>query len=121
MSGAPLKRLVVVVLRRLGGQYAIGAHVRQDNETLARTGFFAITDGPHAIEFDWQKATSPAAGDGRFELWIDGVSAVTLTGLDNDERAVDLVRMGALSVKDGASGTLYFDEFVSRRLAYSGP
>jgi hypothetical protein len=29
--------------------------------------------------------------------------------------------MGALSVKAGASGTLFFDEFVSRRLASIGP
>jgi hypothetical protein len=53
-------------------------------------------------------------------IFSDGTSMATLAGLDNDERAVDLVRMGALSVKDGASGALYFDEFVSRRLAKAG-
>jgi hypothetical protein len=120
-SEAPLKRLVLIMLRRIGGQYAIGAHVRRDDDTLAKTAFSPITDGPHAIEIDWQKATAPGASDGRFELWIDGTSVLTLTGLDNDQRSVDFVRMGALSVKAGASGTLYFDEFVSRRLAYIGP
>ncbi len=120
-SEAPLKRLVLIMLRRIGSQYAIGAHVRRDDDTLAKSSFVSITDGPHAVEFDWQKASAPGTSDGRFELWIDGVSVLTLTGLDNDERAVDFVRMGALSVKAGASGTLYFDEFVSRRLAYIGP
>jgi hypothetical protein len=120
-SEAPLKRLVLLMLRRIGGQYAIGAHVRRDDDTLAKSAFVPITDGPHAVELDWQKAGAPGADDGRFELWIDGTSVLTLTGLDNDERPVDFVRMGALSVKAGASGTLYFDEFVSRRLAYIGP
>jgi hypothetical protein len=120
-SEAPLKRLVLLMLRRIGGQYAVGAHVREDDESLAKTAFFPITDAPHAIEFDWQRATAPGANDGRFEMWIDGTSVVALTGLDTDERSVDFVRMGAVSVKAGASGTLYFDEFVSRRLAHIGP
>ena len=120
-SEAPLKRLVLIMLRRIGGQYAIGAQVRRDDDTLAKPPFVPITDGPHAIEIDWQQATAPGASDGRFEMWIDGTSVVTVTGLDNDERPVDFVRMGAISVKAGAAGTLYFDEFVSRRLAYIGP
>jgi hypothetical protein len=120
-SEAPLKRLVMLMLRRIGGQYAIGAHVREDDDTLAKSAFVPITDGTHVIEFDWQQATAPGANDGRFELWIDGTPVVALTGLDTDERSVDFVRMGAVSVKPGAAGTLYFDEFVSRRLAYIGP
>jgi hypothetical protein len=31
------------------------------------------------------------------------------------------VRLGALSVKPGATGTLFWDEFESRRLTYIGP
>jgi hypothetical protein len=120
-SESPFKRLVLIMLRRIGGQYAIGAQVRRDDDTLAKPPFFPISDGPHAIEFDWQKATAPGANDGRFEMWVDGTSVVAVTGLDTDERSVDFVRMGALSVKEGASGTLYFDEFVSRRLADIGP
>jgi hypothetical protein len=44
-----------------------------------------------------------------------------LTGLDNSISAVDFVRMGALSVKAGASGTMFWDEFVSRRDNLIGP
>ena len=120
-SESPLKRLVHVMVRRIGGQYAIGAHVRRDDDTLAKTPFVAITPGFHAIEFDWRKATVAGASDGRFEMWIDGVSVVTVTGLDNDERSAGFVRMGAISIKEGAGGQLRFDEFVSRRLAYTGP
>ena len=35
--------------------------------------------------------------------------------------AVDFVRLGALSVKPGANGTMYWDEFESRRQEEIGP
>jgi hypothetical protein len=41
--------------------------------------------------------------------------------LDNSISAVHFVRMGALSLKPGAEGTLHWDEFVSRRSTYIGP
>jgi hypothetical protein len=61
-----------------------------------------------------------ALADGSFELWIDGASRSLLTAIDNGASAIESARMGALSVKAGAAGTLYFDEFVSRRLSYIG-
>ena len=53
-------------------------------------------------------------------LSIDGEPAFLL-GLDNDLAEVDFVRMGALSVKAGANGTMYWDEFESRRQGAIGP
>jgi hypothetical protein len=41
--------------------------------------------------------------------------------IDNDASGVDYVRLGVLSVKTGASGTLRFDQFESRRVRYIGP
>ena len=120
-SEAPLRRLVQVVLRRIGGQYSVAARVRRDDDTLADTGFTTITAAPHSVEIDWTRASRPGTNDGSLELWIDGTPAGTVTGLDNDERAVDFVRLGALSVKAGAAGTLSFDEFESRRGSYIGP
>jgi hypothetical protein len=120
-ADAPLKRLVQVALRRIGGQYSLAASVRRDDDTLADTGFAAISAAPHVVEIDWFRASRPGANDGTFELWIDGASVAALSGLDNDTRAVDFVRLGALSVKAGASGTLRFDEFESRRWSYIGP
>jgi hypothetical protein len=80
-----------------------------------------IAPGAHFVEFDWQRASAPAALDGSFQLWIDGTSRANLTGLDIGESSVDTGRLGALSVKVGATGNLYFDEFMSRRLNYTGP
>jgi hypothetical protein len=54
-------------------------------------------------------------------VWIDGAPAGSLSTLDNAAGGVQFVRMGALSVKTGAAGMLYWDEFVSRRENYIGP
>jgi hypothetical protein len=120
-ADAPLRRLVQVIVRRLDGQYALGARVRRDDGTLADTGFASITAAPHVVELDWQRASAAGANDGALALWIDGTPAGTLSGLDNDERAIDFVRLGAMTVKPGAAGTLRFDEFESRRATYIGP
>ena len=113
-------RVITIVLRRQLGAYSIEARVRRNDGTRADTGFFPISDDAHFIEFDWQRATGPGANDGSLQLWMDGGSVATVTGIDNDLAPVDLVRMGALSVKTGAAGTLYFDQFESRRLRLIG-
>src|SRR6185503_21366901 len=116
-----LRRLFAVVLRRQAGQYALMGRARLDNDAQADTGFFNITNAPHAVEIEWVKATAPGANNGTFEMWIDGVSVRRLTGLDNDLSSIDVARLGALSLKPGASGVLFWDHFDSRRTTYIGP
>jgi cysteine-rich repeat protein len=116
---APQRRVMAIVLRRLAGQYSVMVRVRRDDNSQANTGFFNITDGPHAIELDWQR--SVGAGGGSASLWIDGSLMNTVTGIDNDTAAVDFVRLGALSVKVGANGTLRWDAFDSRQETDIGP
>ena len=118
---APTRRLAAVVLRRIGGAYSLMGRARQDDNSQANTGFFPIANGPHVVEIDWQRSSGPSANDGRFELFLDGVSVSVLTGLDNSASSVDFVRLGALSVKAGASGTLFWDVFESRRATDIGP
>ena len=118
---SPTRRLMAVVLRRLAGQYALMGRARLDDNSQDDTGFFDISPGAHFVEVAWSRATGPDANDGSFQLWIDGTSVSTRTGLDNSLSAVDFVRLGALSVKLTADGTLYWDEFESRRLSYIGP
>jgi len=76
---------------------------------------------PHFVELDWQRSTGPGAFNGSLQFWIDNASVATLTGIDDDLVPVDQVRMGALSLKTGAAGTLYFDQFESRRQRLIGP
>jgi hypothetical protein len=121
LEEAPTRRLAAVVLKRQGGAYSIEGRCRLDDNTQADTGFFPISNAPHVVEIDWRRSTGPSANDGRFELFVDGVSVAVLSNLDNSVSAVDFVRLGALSVKPGATGTLYWDEFESRRGSYIGP
>jgi hypothetical protein len=114
-------RVVTLVLKRQGGAYSVEGRVRRNDGTRADTGFFPISDGPHFIEFDWQRATGPGAGNGTLEMWIDDVFADFMSGIDNDQSFVDFARLGALALKSGAAGTLYFDEFESHRRTYVGP
>jgi hypothetical protein len=117
----PTRRVAAVVLKRQGGQYSVEGRARLDSGVQDDTGFFPITDAPHWIELDLRRSSAPGANDGSFRFWIDGTLVSTLTGIDNDLTAVDFVRLGALSVKTGASGTLFWDEFESRRNTDVGP
>jgi hypothetical protein len=94
---------------------------RLDDDAQADTGFFPISDAPHVVELDLEPATGPDALDGSFELRIDGVPQAVLTGLDNSLARVDFARLGALSVKTSAAGTMYWDEFESWRTTFPAP
>jgi ELWxxDGT repeat protein len=116
----PTVRLVTLVLRRIGGQYSLMGRVRLDDGTRAQTPFFTLTDAMHMVEIDWQWSQGPDANNGAFTLWIDEIPVSILSGLDNSAGLVDFARLGAMTVKPGANGTLYFDEFESRRERYIG-
>jgi len=114
------KRLVTIVLKRLGGQFSLLARVRSNTGARVDTPIIPITDEPHAIEFNWDRAGSVETADGTFELFIDGTSVATLTGIDNGGTAIEYVRLGVFSIKGGAAGNLFLDEFVSHRYTAIG-
>jgi uncharacterized repeat protein (TIGR01451 family) len=117
----PRRRLIEVVLRRLKGQYSLMGLARLDGGGQAKTGFFPISPGPHGVELAWRRASGPAVSDGVFELWIDGQLKSTLAGLANSMGSIDMVRLGVMGVRAAANGTLFLDEFESRRFSYIGP
>ena len=114
-----LRRVLAVVLRRQGGVYSLMVRTRRDDNSQADTTFHTISAGAHSVEIDWQRSTG--ANNGTLRLWIDDVLKQTLTGIDNDQAGIDSVRLGALSVKGGASGMLLFDECESRTTTAVGP
>jgi YD repeat-containing protein len=53
-------------------------------------------------------------------LWLDDLQKQSLTFIDNDTRTLTDVRLGAQGIENGTRGTIYFDDFESRRFSYIG-
>lgn len=121
-------RLVAIVLRQAtaGGPYNILARTRLDDGPGTRVDFnssgIAVGSGWHWVEFDWQRATSAVANDGRFTVWLDGTQFGQSTTLNNyyTGGGVDFARLGAMKLETSANGTMDLDEFESRRQTMIG-
>ncbi len=111
-----------VWFRFSGSVYQVRANLVDNGTTYTSTAYYTISDAPHSIEIDWAAATAAGANDGYISLWIDGVLEQTMSGINNDTRRVDEVRLGpAAGIAASTSGTEYFDAFESRRQSYIGP
>jgi hypothetical protein len=115
------KKLVQMMVRYTNGQYRLLVKTQLDDGTAVATTWVPFSDAPHAIEIDWQRASSALSADGHLQLWLDGTSVANLTGLENASHFLDFARIGAIGVRATTSGTIYFDDFVSRRTSYIGP
>ncbi len=71
----------------------------------------AIMNAPHNIQFDWQSSEHATVS-----LYVDGEAVATLTA-ETNEHQVDEVWLGPSGgledLSGSASGTMYFDEFMS--------
>jgi hypothetical protein len=111
-----------VEMQRSGGNYQLRGRLRNDGSSWTSTNWFTISDDAHVIEVDWRAASGPGASDGGLTLWIDNAEQQDVTGVDNDTRQIDSVRVGAVDgVDSGTRGTVYFDAFESRTDSYIGP
>jgi cysteine-rich repeat protein len=113
----PTRRVFAIVLKRQGGQYSVEGRARNDDGTQSDTGFFDVTAAPHRVDLEWIRSSGPDANDGRFRFALDGSVVANMSGIDNSISSIDFARLGALSLKTGANGTLIWDEFVSKRRA----
>jgi hypothetical protein len=111
-----------VQFRFSSSQYQIRASLLDDSTTFTSTAWFTISDAPHPIELHWRASTAAGANNGGLTLWIDGVQRANTTGIDNDTRRIESIRLGAVAgIDTGTRGTEYFDAFESRRQTYIGP
>jgi hypothetical protein len=116
----------VVTLRvefgRSTTSYRIRAALNNNSSTWTNTSWVNISNSAHYIEIDWRAATASGATDGGLTLWIDGVQLADITGIGNNTRRIESIRLGAVSGLDsGTRGTEFFDAFESRRSTYIGP
>ena len=114
--------VVVLDFRRSNNTYQLRAGLRTDGGKTIFTGWYTLSDAPHAVEFDWQAATGAGANNGYLSLWLDSVLQQTRSGIDNDTLRIDEICLGPVT---GISGTVngaeYFDDFVSHRANPIGP
>lgn len=111
-----------VEFRYSGGKYQIRALISDDGTVFTSSGWFTISDIQHSIELDWRASTALGANNGGLTLWIDGIQQANVTGIDNDTRRIESVRLGAVSGIDTTTrGTEYFDAFEAHRQTYIGP
>jgi hypothetical protein len=109
------RRVIAIVLRRRDGAYSLIPRARNDDNTVTSGEAVPITDGPHTVELAWD------AADGAFQMWVDGTLTTHMEGLMTLASDIDAIRLGALNVKLGASGVLFWDAFDSRRSMPVGP
>jgi len=114
------QRALTLVLRRQAGAFAIEGRIRQNDGSRIDSGFTPLTNAEHYIEIDWLRSGA-GLNNGTFSLKIDGVAQPGASSIANDAQTIDAARLGALSVKTGAAGTMSFDEYESRRVNPIGP
>lgn len=98
------------------GKYQLQAALRNDGSGWKNSKWITIADASNHVKLEWQAATGLGANDGKLVLWINGDRKSILTGVDNDTRRIDGVRLGALAgIDSGTRGIYYFDDFGSWR------
>ncbi|MGH9204434.1 MAG: hypothetical protein ACRD2A_24670 [Vicinamibacterales bacterium] len=124
------RRMIMIALRQqtAGGPYAVLARVYRgsgyisplDGTNYEQTTPVTLSAGEHFLEFDWQRESSPGANNGSFTMWLDdddlSSPIATLTGIGLNAYGMDTSRLGLIQILAGANGTVFLDEFESRRL-----
>jgi hypothetical protein len=111
-------------LLRENGVYKLRPRILRDNWGYTNGSKYTISNAWHAIEIEWQTSSPPGANNGYLALWIDNVLVGTIANVDNDGKhnRLDEIRLGATGGVDSTtSGTMYFDNFESRRESNIGP
>jgi VCBS repeat-containing protein len=102
--------------------YQVYAGLVRDAGTWVNSSWMSLSDAPHYIEIEWRASTAAGANNGILTLWVDGVQRASQTGIDNDTKRIESVRLGAVeSIDSRTRGTYFFDQFDSRRSGYIGP
>lgn len=120
-SGTSTSMLWVELIYSSTTGYRLRVRLLDDSTNWKVSSIYNISDAVHFLELDWQAASAAGANDGYLTFWIDGVQMTNLTGVDNDTRRIDWVRLGATyGLDSGTRGTYFFDAFESRRSSNIG-
>lgn len=108
--------VLIFKLSKQNGQLLIIPSVRQDDETWTELGAVNVGEDWQLIELDLL-----AASEGHFVMYTNGEQQISVDQLDNDNSAVDSIRVGAVSGVEGSiSGSFDLDDFKAGRNLYIG-
>lgn len=114
-AGTASVEAIVLDVGRASNSYQLRGGLRTNSGKVIYTGWYTLSDAPHAVEFDWQAATA-GSSDGHLSVSLDGVLKQTRNGIDNSNLRIDQVELGPVAGSGGgAKGTEFFDDFVSQR------
>ncbi len=106
-----------------GEKYArIFAYSDNGSQDAMRTSASKLSDGWHTIELMWKAATATGANNGSLSMALDDVDGtLTINGIDNDTKVIDISRLGVTGGNDAnVTGSLHLDAFTSQRTAATG-
>lgn len=118
-SESPAQKRIMTLTVREGDDYReleLRLKVREDDGLWTGTVWREISATPDLVPVtvEWRRASGPDAEDGEVRLWVDGLLAAELFGVDNSTWALDRVHFGVVSApKPGTTGTLEIDSFES--------
>ena len=95
--------------------YQVDGRIYNDSRSgIVDTAFHNLSDAPHVIELEVNRATTTDADDATVEIWVDGYSQGASSGVDlYDQWPLDKLFLGVTSNNPaGTTGTLYFDQLI---------
>ena len=117
VAGMPLGTAVFLLqMQKSATSYQVRSGLSNDAGVWTVSSWYDISNDWNAFEIDYQSLLY----DGNMTLWLNDVLKQTLWLIDNDTRTVTEVRLGAQGIETGTRGTVYFDDFESRRFSYIG-
>ncbi len=120
LSGA-LAPIVTVLLRSDGGAGRELVYTVGTDGAATSTADIPVASGWHSLELDWAAAAAPGANDGFLLTRLDDTPTAGLTMLDNDQSTIGVARWGAVAPTAPVGGTMWLDDFASRRAGPIGP
>ncbi|MEW6093469.1 MAG: LamG-like jellyroll fold domain-containing protein [Chloroflexota bacterium] len=105
-----------IQMQKTNGVYQVRIGSRSDSGTWVDSAWYDLVAGWNAVEI----AYIPGHLTGQMSLWLGGELKQGFYNLDNESSKVDSIRLGAQGVETGTRGTIYFDDFDSRRYSYIG-
>jgi len=108
--------VVRIQLQKTATSYQIRSGLLNDAGAWTDTSWYDVPNSWSAVEIQYQAFSY----SGSLTLWLDDSQKQSITFVDNDTRTLTDIRLGAQGVETGTRGTVYFDDFESRRFSYIG-